>query len=315
MSGRKNQTTRLTQDAWLTSPVPRPAQVPTSTHPGRGHGHLWQLPDGTGLHAPMGVLVRSPDQLQVCCHLCGRWFRHLGAHLRTHGVTASAYRELLGLLKTQPLTSSAISTEIAGRQRLAYRADAGLRERFQAGQQMARNGQLSWMARRSPVSLARATDRAERLAAGRTAQDKRRNLDVEQRLDRLGAVDLHNYLRERYAAGASLEALAKETGLGRGRLRDAVSSAGIAVRGTGATTLPGRRSRALAVEASAAARVGAPDLLQWLTAQRDAGRTLAELGHALGRSVPWVRGRIRAGEVSSAALHVSPRHDDVTLGR
>jgi hypothetical protein len=58
--------------------------------PAHGHGHLWVLRDGTPVHVPPGRLVVSDDG-RLACHLCGRWFAHLGAHLRRHGWTAAQH--------------------------------------------------------------------------------------------------------------------------------------------------------------------------------------------------------------------------------
>lgn len=49
------------------------------------HDHLCHPPDGTGLHAPLGQLLRHPDTGEACCPLCGRWFRAPGSHVRIHG--------------------------------------------------------------------------------------------------------------------------------------------------------------------------------------------------------------------------------------
>jgi len=69
--------------------------------PSTTHGHLWTLPEGTGLHAPLGRLVDDPATGRLCCHLCGRWFLSLGAHVRAHGYTADAYRDTMQLLRTR----------------------------------------------------------------------------------------------------------------------------------------------------------------------------------------------------------------------
>lgn len=39
----------------------------------------------------------------VMCHVCGEWFRSLGGHVATHGLTADAYRSAFDLLATQGL--------------------------------------------------------------------------------------------------------------------------------------------------------------------------------------------------------------------
>jgi len=59
------------------------------------------LPDGTPSYAPVGTVVR--DGQKVMCHLCGRWFRSVLAHLRTHGWDGLTYRAAFGLERTEPL--------------------------------------------------------------------------------------------------------------------------------------------------------------------------------------------------------------------
>ena len=61
------------------------------------HGHLWSLPDGTGLHAPPGRLLIDTGSGRLCCHLCGDWFAALGIHVRVHGHTAGSYRIAMSL--------------------------------------------------------------------------------------------------------------------------------------------------------------------------------------------------------------------------
>ncbi len=61
------------------------------------HGHLWSLPDGTGLHAPPGRLLIDAESGRLCCHLCGEWFTALGIHARAHGHTAGSYRGAMSL--------------------------------------------------------------------------------------------------------------------------------------------------------------------------------------------------------------------------
>ena len=73
--------------------------------PGR-HGHLWFLPNGTGLHAPPGRLVAEEGTGRLCCHLCGQWFTALGVHVRVHGHTVGTYRQAMGLPRTSALVAA-----------------------------------------------------------------------------------------------------------------------------------------------------------------------------------------------------------------
>src|SRR5690349_21412965 len=59
------------------------------------------LADGTAFYAPIGeVLI---DGARVVCHLCGRSFRSVTAHLRAHGWTKTRYCEAFGLERSQAL--------------------------------------------------------------------------------------------------------------------------------------------------------------------------------------------------------------------
>jgi predicted transcriptional regulator len=61
------------------------------------------LDDEAALHAPRTELTYDPIEDKVQCHLCGRWYRQLGVHLRRHGLTADEYRREIGLRPRHPL--------------------------------------------------------------------------------------------------------------------------------------------------------------------------------------------------------------------
>lgn len=276
------------------------------------HLHLWCLPDGTGLHAPYGELVVEDDTGRLCCHFCGRWFTSLGSHVRAHATTAERYRADLGLCRREPLTAKPLSSAISARQQQAYATRPEVRERFAISQQMARDGVLGRLAaaRRStepptPAALARQT---RALETGRATVAARRRAARAALIQRSGAPDLATYLRARYAEGANLERLAKDTGLGRDQLRVAMADAGIQTRDVGANTAVGKRSRAVAAEEAAARRVGADNLHAWLTTRRAEGWTLNQLGAAVGHSGHWVSWRLDTDP------HLGPEsHDDHTV--
>lgn len=247
-------------------------------------------------------MVGDPFTGQVCCHLCGRLFTLLGAHVRVHGLDAAGYRELVGLCRTRALAAPQLSSRIQTRQRMQYDAVPAVRDRLALGQELARSGQLAWRRSRrdqqEPEPPERRRGRLRELAAGRA----RRQLELaDQRVgDRLlqrGSQDVHAYLRQAYADGASLEALAAQTGLGRDRLRQALRGAGVTSRPSGVNTAAGRRSRARTADQRAAAHLGVPDLRDWLRARRDEGRTLTRLAEPVGHSTHWVRWRLE--EVAS----------------
>lgn len=267
--------------------------APTSTH-----AHLWTDTHQTGLHAPFGVVVVEDGTGRLCCHYCGRWYAFLGAHVRAHGLTAQQYRMHVGLRLGQSLISATLSRAVATRQQRRYRTSPELRESFAHGQALARDGALGRLnAERRAAEPLPSTSVARRdgaLAAGRRSREAQRRERLDEVVSRAGSTDLPAYLRARYANDASLEQLARETGLGRSNLRQVMSAAGITLRVPGSTTAQGRRSRADVAEAEAATRVGTDDLLAWLAARRAEGWTLERLGRAVGHSGHWVRWRLDA---------------------
>lgn len=286
--------------------VPPPAVTPPLA-PARdgGHGHLWVAADGTGLHAPLGELARDGDTGRVCCHLCGRWFTLLGAHVRVHGHTPDTYRLMVGLCRTRALAATALSERLSGRQRSQYAGSVEVRERLAAGQQLARSGQLGRRAaesrtRSADEPLERARGRTQQLAAGRVTRRQEQDQRLAQRLTDLAAEDLPGYLRAAYAAGASLQSLAEATGLGRQRLRQALHAAGIQVRPTGINTAAGRRSRVGTANDRAAQRLGVDDLHTWLRDRRAEGWSLQRLAGAVGHSSHWVRWRLAEADGAPA---------------
>lgn len=275
-----------------------------------GHLHLWSLSDGTGLHAPHGELAVDADSGRLCCHLCGRWFVALGAHVRVHGYTADSYRTTMGLCSSLGLVAETLSAKLRRRTAAQYDASAEVREHLGIGQAMARSGQLAWRRRAAtacqPEPLQRVRERRQQLAAGRASQDDVRRAELGERLAALGAADLPSFLRSAYAAGGSLDALASATGLGRARLRRALVEAGVAVRPTGSNTTAGKRSRARAADERAADRLGVPDLHGWLRERYAEGWTLGQLSRAVGHSSHWVRWRLDAPQASGGAGGQAP---------
>lgn len=279
------QTANLDDDDLLLGDSPGPEGGHRGTH-----AHLWTLADGTGLHAPYGRLVRELETGRVCCHLCGQWFRSLGSHLRRHGYTAMAYREMLGLCRTRPLTSDELSEAVSRRRAEAYRQCPELRSRLAEGRAMAGSGARGAVAHEPSAETVAV--RRDALRKGRQTRDRDRNHAVRARLVGLGYTDLGDYLRAAYAAGDSLDDLRMATGLGAHRLQQAMASAGIVVRRPGDTTPSGRRARAVSAERAAAARVGADDITSWLTERYAVGWSLSRLGRTVGHSAHWVRWRL-----------------------
>jgi len=271
------------------------------------HGHLWTLRDGTPSHVPPGQLAISDDG-RLACHLCGRWFTHLGGHLRRHGWTAAQYRDAVGLPLHVPLCSADLSAQIMARQKRAWDASPEMRARFEPGHQLAGSGELGRLAAdagrdrdrsgRTPGAVRAA--RAQRLAAGRITMATRRHVQLGSVVAAAGAADLPALLRARYASGASLEQLARLTGLGRTRLRAELIAAGVEIRSTGTNQLASKQARASRNDAQAAARVGTPDIQAWLRSRYQEGATLRDLATQVNRSIPWVRSRLAGARAPAA---------------
>ena len=250
-----------------------------------------------GSLAPHGTLIRDERADLVMCHLCGRWFRLLGAHVRVHGLTADDYRAAFGLFATKALSSGELSATRSQAQGTRYRRSGRTREDLARGHAMARSGELTVIAgaaRQSrTVAAQRRSAQIEELAAGRRTQAARTGRRLVDALRERGFDAIGPGLRALYLERQTgLEDLASELGVGRMALRRALAEHGVPLRGPGGTTDAGRRSRTRANIATAAARVGTTDLHGWLTARRDEGWTLTRLAAALDRSVPWVRTRL-----------------------
>ena len=271
------------------------------------HGHLWTLRDGTPVHVPPGQLAVSADG-RLACHLCGRWFAHLGGHLRGPGWTAAQSRDAVGLPLLVPLCSTGLSAQITARQKRAWDTSPEMRARFEPGHLLARSGELSRRAAdagqdrdrsgRTPGAVQAA--RGQRLATGRATMAARRRVRLGAVVAAAGAADLPALLRAQYANDASLEQLGRLTGLGRTRLRAELIAAGVEIRPTGANQLASRQARASHNDALTAARVGTADIQAWLRSRYQEGATLRELASQTGRSIPWVRSRL-AGAPAPAA--------------
>ena len=89
----------------MTAPKPRVV--------GLNAPELGRLADGTPYFAPLGELPYDPDEDKVQCHLCGDWFRLVGAgHLRWHGWTLGEYREAFHLLRKTSTAAAGVSDKL-----------------------------------------------------------------------------------------------------------------------------------------------------------------------------------------------------------
>jgi lambda repressor-like predicted transcriptional regulator len=182
------------------------------------------LPDGTPCYAPIGTMVVDGPRVQ--CHLCGGWFRSVGAHLSVHGWDRQSYRQAFGLEFGQSLEGTDTRHRRARALRARRASDPIVRAGCEIGQEWVRSGALTRAAaqaargRRQPEQRRRKTlhtlagispaARAEGLR--RHSQERLRRTATEAAA-RLGHPDLGSLVRERIGRGESLAQISREAGL------------------------------------------------------------------------------------------------------
>ncbi|MFI6377282.1 MucR family transcriptional regulator [Streptomyces sp. NPDC050546] len=249
-------------------------------------------------HPDFGRLIRDEATDTVACHVCGRSFRSLGAHLRVHGMTAEEYRQEFGLLRTRALSARSLSAEQSRRSRAEYQASEESQAYFATGRTMARTGELNRRRWNTTTKRAESTElrrlRQAALDTGRRTQARVAGARTAAALRAGGFTDLEQALRTVYVDRQhGIEDTARVLALGKGRVRRLLGEYGIAVRPPGQNSAVGKRSRTWLNDRAAAERVGADDITTWLRGRTAEGATLRELAAATGRSIPWVAARIR----------------------
>ncbi len=181
------------------------------------------LPDGTPFYAPIGEILVA-DAL-VTCHLCGRSFRSVTAHLRAHGWTKERYCMTFGLERGQSLegdeTRKLRSASFAAR--LIF--EPAVREGSAAGRARARAGTLTKDAaaaargrpfpeqrRRKNARVRAATLSAAARAASRERADRQLVAVAASAAALHGFADIGSLVTARLLAGASLASISREIG-------------------------------------------------------------------------------------------------------
>ncbi|MFF8482047.1 MucR family transcriptional regulator [Streptomyces antibioticus] len=274
-----------------------------------------------GRHPDFGRLIRDESTDTVVCHVCGRGFRSLGAHVRVHDMTAAEYRREFGLLRSRALSARSFAREQSRARRAGYLVSEDTQARFAAGRAMARSGELArkrWAdtdtdtdtdtgnragtgtGTRADTSGRPAPDpaearrvRRESLAAGRRTQARTADERTAAALRAAGFAGLAQALHTVYVEREhSIEETARVLALGKGKIRRLLGEHGIGIRPSGQNSATGRHARVLLNDRAAAERVGTEDIAAWLRERAVEGATLRELAAATGRSVPWVAARI-----------------------
>src|SRR5215468_5962520 len=203
-------------------PISAPAAPEASAAAATMRPVVGVLADGTPFYAPIGEIYAT--DATVMCHLCGRSFRSVTAHLRAHGWTKLRYCEAFGLERGQslegPETRKLRSAAFAAR--LVF--EPAIRDGSATGRARAKAGALATDAaaaatgrpfpeQRRRKSSVRASGRSDAAAAASRAR-------ADQHLAAVAAAAavLHGYadfgalVTARILVGASLASVSREIG-------------------------------------------------------------------------------------------------------
>lgn len=182
------------------------------------------LEDGTPSYAPIGTVVRDGER--VLCHLCGRWFRSVVAHLRAHGWDHLAYRAAFGLERDEPLEGARTRALRAASMRERRARDPAVRMGSEIGQAWVRSGALTRAAaeaargrpqpeqrRRKTLRTLEGIDPVARAAGTRRHADRQLRHVAQEAAERLGFADIGALVRYHVGSGASLAAISRAAGL------------------------------------------------------------------------------------------------------
>jgi hypothetical protein len=290
-----------------------------SQSPGRGlpaSKVLGRLEDGTSYFSPIGQVIA--DDSAVICHLCGRAFRSVAAHLHSHGWTKTQYCQAFGLERSQSLegaeTRKLRATAFGAR--LVF--EPAVRIGSARGRQRARAGELTREAANAARGRAfpaqrrlRSTGPKSPAAQARVARANRSRADhhlaaIGMEVARQwGYVSLGLLVADKLAAGESMAAISRDSGLDKdwiarhlGRLDPAV--AGLA-RASKQTQLDARWL-------SAIERLGFGDVGGYLRQRHVVERaTVNAIAREVGLSFHTVKAALERHDIVSSP-HAAKRH-------
>lgn len=182
------------------------------------------LADGTAFFAPVGEVVL--DGGRVACHLCGRLFKSVTAHLPAHGWTKDEYCAAFGLERSQSLEgpetrklrSAAFSARLIFEPAVRAGSAAG-RARAKAGD-LARDAATAARGRPFPEQRRRKASRAGSAAssaaaarAGRERSDRQLAAVAAEVARQHGYPAIGDFVLARAQEGLSLAAISREAGL------------------------------------------------------------------------------------------------------
>jgi AraC-like DNA-binding protein len=275
------------------------------------------LADGTVAYAPVGEIAL--DGPRIICHLCGRSYRSVAAHLASHGWTKDRYCETFGLERSQSLESQETRKLRAAALTARLLFDPAIREGSAAGRERAKAGELARDAaaaargrpfpeqRRKKALRTRSASPSPAVAQANRARADRHLAEVAESVARAhGFDDLRAYVADRTRAGVSLAAISREAGLHKDwlsrHLRRIDPEAAASV--TGAEAVARAQTRWLPV----LAELGFDDLGAYLRCRHaDQHWTVNAMAAELGVSRPALESAMRRHGLDRVA-HAAKRH-------
>ena len=274
------------------------------------------LSDGTAFYAPVGEV--AVEGSLVTCHLCGRSFRSVAAHLVVHGWTKQQYCEAFGLEWGQSLEGAETRKLRAAAFTARLLFDPAIRRGSAAGRQRARAGELARDAaaaargrpfpqqRRRKATLARATSPPARLAeASRERADRRLLATADDVARQFGYPGIRAFVVARTEDGASMAAISREAGLHKDWLSRHLGR----IDPTAADAARRAEERPDARWRPVLRRLGYPDVVTYLRERHlRQHQTVNAIAAEIGMSHHAVTAALRRHGLASVA-HAAKRHE------
>ena len=274
------------------------------------------LADGTPFYVPVGEIVY--DGGRVTCHLCGRAFRSVAAHLASQGWTKDRYCETFGLERGQPLEGTETRKLRAASLSARLVFDPAIRDGSAAGRERARRGELTRAAaaaargrpfpeqrRRKAAQAATPASRARSAEANRQRASEHVAAVAADVANRHGYPDIQTFVGARMAAGASLAAISRAAGLHKDWLSRHLSQLDPALAQLARQRSTGRPDIAWLL---AVRRLGFDDVASYLRERHHIGhRTVNAIATETGFSTHRVESALRRHGLEIVA-HAAKRH-------
>jgi hypothetical protein len=274
------------------------------------------LDDGTPFYAPVGEIIS--DGGRVTCHLCGRAFRSVAAHLASHGWTKEWYCETFGLERSQPLEGTETRKLRAASLSARLVFDPAIREGSAAGRERARRGELTRAAaaaargrpfpeqrRRKAAQAATPASRARSAEANRQRASEQVAAVAAEVAHRHGYPDIQAFVVAQMAAGASLASISRAAGLHKDWLSRHLSQLDPALARLGRQRSAGRPDVAWL---PVVRRLGFDDLASYLRQRHHIGyQTVNAIATETGFSTHGVESALRRHGLEIVA-HAAKRH-------